>query len=377
MGPRSDRSVLGTGRQDDLLQGRNPRQHPRLRDTRGGWRSPSSDDGRAPARRLRRLARREVARLQHKRRHAPGRGIRNPAQRPGAGGAGGAGLGAAADFVQRLARGRARDNPRRHLLVPERRWLAYRGVPDAPSRLSPGEDLSPDPLHSRWPALELRQRILPRVPVARGTGVLGAAGEPARLYRIRPRVHVRQPGGLEDYEDLMKAVDLAIARGGVDSTRLGVAGGSYGGFMTNWVVGHTGRFAAAESDRSIYDWFSWYGSSDAQGLTDYEFAGPPWDADSLYRALSPLSYAKQMRTPLLIVHSEDDRRTPITDAEQLFVMLRERGVPTEFVRYPRSYHGLSRTGPPWLLVDRLERIRTWFAHWLGSGDNPPAAGLLK
>src|SRR5207253_916453 len=86
--------------------------------------------------------------------------------------------------------------PRRYLLVPERRWLAYRGVPDAPSRLSPGEDLSPDPLHSRWPALELRQRILPRVPAARGTGVLGAAGEPARLYRIRPRVHVRQPGAL-------------------------------------------------------------------------------------------------------------------------------------------------------------------------------------
>ena len=182
--------------------------------------------------------------------------------------------------------------------------------------------------------------------------------------------------GLEDYEDLMKAVDLAIARGGVDSTRLGVAGGSYGGFMTNWVVGHTGRFAAAESDRSIYDWFSWYGSSDAQGLTDYEFYGPPWKEDSLYRALSPRTYAGNIRTPMLIVHSDDDRRTPIADAEQLFVMLRRRGVPAEFVRYPRSFHGLSRTGPPWLLVDRLERIRTWFAHWLGNGEGPPAAGAV-
>ncbi len=185
--------------------------------------------------------------------------------------------------------------------------------------------------------------------------------------------------GSEDYQDLMKALDVAIARarGGVDTTRLGVAGGSYGGFMTNWILGHTSRFAAAETDRSIYDWFSWYGSSDAQGLTDYEFSGPPWQADSLYRALSPLRYAGNLRTPLLIVHSEDDRRTPITDAEQLFVMLRKRGVPAEFVRYPRSYHGLSRTGPPWLLVDRLERVRTWFAHWLGSGDTPPAAGVLK
>jgi len=183
--------------------------------------------------------------------------------------------------------------------------------------------------------------------------------------------------GMEDYQDLMKAVDVAIARGGVDTTRLGVAGGSYGGFMTNWVVGHTHRFAAAESDRSIYDWYSWYGSSDAQGLTDYEFSGPPWDADSLYRVLSPMTYATRIRTPLLIVHSEDDRRTPITDGEQLFVMLRKRGVPAEFVRYPRSYHGLSRSGPPWLLVDRLERIRTWFAHWLGGGETPPAAGTLR
>ncbi len=185
--------------------------------------------------------------------------------------------------------------------------------------------------------------------------------------------------GMEDYADLMQAVDVAIARGrgGVDTTRLGVAGGSYGGFMTNWIVGHTDRFAAAETDRSIYDWFSWYGSSDAQGLTDYEFSGTPWQADSLYRALSPMSHAGRVRTPLLIVHSDDDRRTPITDAEQLFVMLRKRGIPSEFVRYPRSFHGLSRTGPPWLLVDRLERIRTWFAHWLGSGDSPPAAGALK
>jgi len=183
--------------------------------------------------------------------------------------------------------------------------------------------------------------------------------------------------GMEDYQDLMKAVDVAIARGGVDTTRLGVAGGSYGGFMTNWVVGHTHRFAAAEADRSIYDWYSWYGSSDAQGLTDYEFSGPPWDADSLYRVLSPMTYATRIRTPLLIVHSEDDRRTPITDGEQLFVMLRKRGIPAEFVRYPRSYHGLSRTGPPWLLVDRLERIRTWFAHWLGGGETPPAAGTLR
>jgi dipeptidyl aminopeptidase/acylaminoacyl peptidase len=181
--------------------------------------------------------------------------------------------------------------------------------------------------------------------------------------------------GMEDYQDLMQAVDVAIARakGGVDTTRMAVLGGSYGGFMTNWIVGHTNRFRVAQTDRSIFNWYSWYGSSDAQGLTDYEFSGTPWEADSLYRALSPMTYANNMRTPMLIVHSEDDKRTPITDGEQLFMSLRKRGVPAEFVRYPRSFHGLSRTGPPWLLVDRLERIRTWFAHWLGTGDTAPAA----
>jgi dipeptidyl aminopeptidase/acylaminoacyl peptidase len=213
------------------------------------------------------------------------------------------------------------------------------------------------------------------------------AGQGAWVLLVNPRgstgyghaftFATRGRWGLEDYQDLMQGLDVAIARGGVDTTRLGLAGGSYGGFMTNWILGHSARFAAAETDRSIYDWFSWYGSSDAQGLTDYEFFGPPWRADSLYRALSPMRYAQHIRTPLLIVHSEDDRRTPITDAEQLFVTLRERGVPVEFVRYPRSYHGLSRNGPPWLLVDRLERVRTWFAHWLGAAGAPAAADAVK
>ncbi len=180
--------------------------------------------------------------------------------------------------------------------------------------------------------------------------------------------------GMEDYQDLMTGVDEAIRRTGqVDTTRLAVLGGSYGGFMTNWIIGHTDRFRVAQTDRSIINWFSWYGSSDAQGLTEYEFMGPPWEQDSLYWALSPLRFARNIRTPLLIVHSEDDRRTPITDGEQLFMILRKRNVPVEFVRYPRSYHGLSRTGPPWLLVDRLERIRTWFAHWIGTGTTPPVA----
>lgn len=168
----------------------------------------------------------------------------------------------------------------------------------------------------------------------------------------------------EDYEDLMKGVDLASRRPDVDSTRMGVTGGSYGGVMTAWVTVKTNRFKAAQTDRMISDWWSWYGSSDAQGLTEFEFYGKPWDNPAMYDTLSPLRYIRRVKTPTLMVQSEEDFRTPMTDAEQWYVGLKKQGTPVEFVRYPRSTHDLSRTGEPWLLVDRLARLRQWFDHWL-------------
>jgi dipeptidyl aminopeptidase/acylaminoacyl peptidase len=171
--------------------------------------------------------------------------------------------------------------------------------------------------------------------------------------------------GIVDKEDYMAGVDAALAQyPHVDPNRLGVSGGSYGGFMTNWLTATTDRFRAAVTSRSITNWESWYGSSDAQGLTEFEFYGPPWERRDLYRRLSPISYVENVTAPTLIIHSENDYRTPIGDAEQWFMALKKRGVPVEMVRYPRSSHGLSRTGEPWLLVDRLERIRSWFAHFL-------------
>jgi len=170
--------------------------------------------------------------------------------------------------------------------------------------------------------------------------------------------------GMEDFEDLMNAVDIVIQREDVDPERLGVTGGSYGGFMTAWVTTKTNRFKAAQTDRMISNWFSWYGTSEAQGLTEFEFYGKPWDNPDLYWELSPIRYVSNVRTPTLIVQSEEDHRTPMTDAEQWFMALRKQGVPVEFVRYPRSNHDLSRTGEPWLLVDRLGRLRDWFTHWL-------------
>jgi len=177
--------------------------------------------------------------------------------------------------------------------------------------------------------------------------------------------------GMEDYQDLMKAVDIVSVRADVDSTKMGATGGSYGGFMTTWMATKTTRFKAIETDRTITDWTYWYGSSDAQGLTEFEFYGKPWDNQKLYDELSPIRYVNKVKTPMLIVQSEEDHRTPMGSAEIWFMSLKKQGVPVELIRYPRSNHDLSRTGEPWLLVDRLGRLRQWFGYWL-QGVQPGA-----
>ena len=172
-----------------------------------------------------------------------------------------------------------------------------------------------------------------------------------------------------DQEDYLSGIDTALAQyANIDPSRVGVSGGSYGGYMTNWLTATTERFAAAVTSRSIVNWESWWGTSDAQGLTEHEFYGAPWEQRELYRRLSPISHVENVKAPTLIIHSENDYRTPIGDGEQWFMSLKKRGIPVELVRYPRSSHGLSRTGEPWLLVDRLERLKCWFVHWLI--DNP-------
>ncbi len=181
--------------------------------------------------------------------------------------------------------------------------------------------------------------------------------------------------GGKDYTDLMKAVDIAAKRPDVDSTKMGVTGGSYGGFMTAWVTTKTNRFKAAETDRMISEWTFWYGASDAQSLTEGEFFGKPWENQVMYDTLSPIRYVNKVKTPTLLVQSEEDFRTPIGNAELWFMALKKQNVPAEFVRYPRSNHDLSRTGEPWLLVDRLSRLRQWFGYWLN--EKPAAAAADK
>ncbi len=178
----------------------------------------------------------------------------------------------------------------------------------------------------------------------------------------------------EDYQDLMKAVDVVAKRPDVDSTHMGVTGGSYGGVMTAWVTAKTTRFKAAQTDRMISEWTFWYGASDAQGLTEFEFYGKPWENQAMYDSLSPIRKVTRVKTPTLMVQSEDDYRTPMGNAELWYMALKKQGVPVELVRYPRSTHELSRSGEPWLLVDRLGRLRQWFGYWL-KGE-PPAGGAV-
>jgi dipeptidyl aminopeptidase/acylaminoacyl peptidase len=174
------------------------------------------------------------------------------------------------------------------------------------------------------------------------------------------------PGwGSVDHEDLMAVTDEAIKRFPfIDPERIGVMGGSYGGYMTSWIVGHTDRFGCAISERAVNDMASEDGSSDVAGFFRAYVGASPWDAPDEYRALSPLTYADRIRTPLLILHSEDDLRCPINQGEQLFTVLRSLGRDVEFVRFSGESHELTRSGSPTHRVQRFELILDWLARHL-------------
>lgn len=167
--------------------------------------------------------------------------------------------------------------------------------------------------------------------------------------------------GGRDFEEIMKLVDWLTQQPYVDAERLGVTGGSCGGFMTNWFIGHSNRFKAAVTQRSITNQLSFFGCSDIgpEG-TLAETAGSPWqDLDKLWQQ-SPLAYAEQMTTPLLIIHSDEDHRCPLEQAEQLFAALRWMGKEVELVVFQGESHGLSRGGRLANRIERLRRIQGWF-----------------
>ncbi|MCD7036251.1 S9 family peptidase [Metabacillus sp. GX 13764] len=177
---------------------------------------------------------------------------------------------------------------------------------------------------------------------------------------------VRGDYGGDDYRDVMAAVDHALSSCAfIDKERLGVTGGSYGGFMTNWIVGHTNRFKAAVTQRSISNWLSFYGVSDiGHYFTEWEVGYDPFDSPEKLWEHSPIKYAKNIETPLLILHSEKDYRCPIEQGEQLFIALKRLRKEAKFVRFPESSHDLSRNGHPKLRTDRLNLIKDWFEQYL-------------
>jgi dipeptidyl aminopeptidase/acylaminoacyl peptidase len=171
---------------------------------------------------------------------------------------------------------------------------------------------------------------------------------------------IRGRWGGVDWEDLQAVTEFIQTRPFVDPKRLGIAGGSYGGYMTNWAISHSRDYAAAVTDRCVSNLVSMFGTSDYPTEPDRYWRGNSWDRPEEMWAQSPLRYFGAVRTPTLIIHSEGDLRCSIEQAEQIFTVLKLRGVPVRFVRYPASTsHGMSRDGPPDLRLHRLREIVSW------------------
>ncbi|MBS1812452.1 MAG: S9 family peptidase [Acidobacteria bacterium] len=165
-----------------------------------------------------------------------------------------------------------------------------------------------------------------------------------------------------DYRDLMRGVDVALEKFPfLDKDRMGVMGGSYGGYMTNWIVTQTDRFKAAIASASLSNLISFYSTSLYQDLIHAEFNGMPWDNYDKLWERSPLKHIKNVKTPTMLVHGEADNDVHITQAEEMFTALKMRGVDTVLIRYPREGHGIRE---PKHRVDNLQRVLDWFEKYL-------------
>jgi dipeptidyl aminopeptidase/acylaminoacyl peptidase len=204
-----------------------------------------------------------------------------------------------------------------------------------------------------------------QVHAARGTVVFYTNPRGSSGYKESFATCIRGNWGDLDFKDLVAAADFAQSLPYVDAERMAVAGGSYGGYMTAWIVGHTDRFRCAIVERGVANRHSAVGTSDFPPMADGYWPGNAWDRPERLWEQSPLRHAANVRTPLLIIHSEGDLRCPIEQAEQLFAALKVLKREVVFVRYPReANHSLSRSGPPDLRVDRLHRIADWLDRYL-------------
>jgi dipeptidyl aminopeptidase/acylaminoacyl peptidase len=184
---------------------------------------------------------------------------------------------------------------------------------------------------------------------------------------------IERDWGAVTMSDVMAGVEEVADREYVDDDQAFLTGGSFGGYMTAWMVGQTDYFEAAVAQRGVYDLTGFYGSTDrAYKLVEGDFDATPWEEPEFLREHSPTGHAHKVDTPTLVLHSEDDYRTPVCTAELYHRILRKHGVDTRLVRYPDEGHELSRSGQPGHIVDRIERIARWFDGYSEYHESPPA-----
>jgi dipeptidyl aminopeptidase/acylaminoacyl peptidase len=213
-----------------------------------------------------------------------------------------------------------------------------------------------------------------QVYAARGYAVLFTNPRGSTGYGQKFERGIAGEWGGKDYIDVMNGVDAALKRyPWIDANRMGVTGGSYGGFMTNWIVGHTDRFKAAVTLRSVVNFISDEGTRDGAYRHRSDFGGDLFEKFDVYWDRSPLKYARNVKTPTLILHSDNDFRVPLEQGEQWFRALKHYGVTTEIVMFPRENHNLTRTGEPRHLVESLNWQLYWFDRFINgnSSATPP------
>jgi dipeptidyl aminopeptidase/acylaminoacyl peptidase len=212
-----------------------------------------------------------------------------------------------------------------------------------------------------------------QVYAARGWAVFFTNPRGSTGYGLKFERGIFNEWGGKDYVDIMKGVDAVLAANPwIDKERLGVTGGSYGGYMTNWIVGHTDRFKAAATLRSISNFISDDGTRDGAYGHATDFGGDIFQKYDLFWERSPLKYVQNVKTPILILHSDNDYRVPLEQGEQWFRALRRFGKTAELVIFPRENHNLTRTGEPKHLVESLDWQVYWFEKYLeGKADAVP------
>jgi dipeptidyl aminopeptidase/acylaminoacyl peptidase len=244
-----------------------------------------------------------------------------------------------------------------------------RGGGDRPGPLVTEIHGGPHTLYGWTPVLEFQ------LLAATGIGVFYSNPRGSEGYGLDFNEANIRDWGPGPMRDVLGGVDALVAEGLADPARLGVTGGSYGGYLTTWIVGHDDRFAAAMTCRSVSDMalLMLTGDISTGFWPRYEFRTTPWDDPAYFREISPISYADAIRTPLLIQHSESDIRTTIGQAEALFTVLRSKKRPVRLLRVPEETHELTRSGTPFRRVENLAVVRDWFRHFLVDGKRglPP------